>query len=369
LINLKKKHKMKASKMIFSSIVAILFSAILGAVVGSIFGFDPTISAIVGICLSLVPKGLPRGVFGEAGLEVEIWEKWIVEPLFPANPWMEKCRNADEYVQQGKYVIIPQAGSASAIVKNRESLPAPIKKKTDTHIFYGLDEFTSDPVLIEDIETIQLSYNKMETHMGIDRQALNTAMAESLLYRWAAGIDSSRVVETSGANTTSHLSGTSGTTRKSFILDDLANLKDILTADNVSPDGWMLFIDSSMYKQLVSALKISDYRDFSSAFDKATGKIVGKLFNFEIVERSRLLRRNGTTVADPYDFTAAEADNAIGIAIHPQWVERALGEVKVFENKQSPEYYGDIYSMLGRIGGRRVSKDDVGVTIISQKAS
>jgi hypothetical protein len=351
------------------NITAIVFALVLGAIVGSVAGFNPGISAIVSVVLFSIPKGLPvGGYFGVGGLEVEVWKNWIVEPLLPQNPWLDKCRNADEFVQQGKYVIIPQAGAASAIAKNRDSLPATIKKKQDTHIFYGLDEFTSDPVLIEDIETVQLSYNKMQTHMGIDRQAIVGSMAENILYKWAAGINSSNVIPTTGANTASHLSGTTGTQRKAFGLDDLANLKDLFSHQDVTPDGWMLFCDSQMYKQLVSSLKVSDYRDFSSAFDKATGKIVGKLFNFEIIERSRLLRRNTTIVADPYSLVAAADDNAIAVAVHPMWVERALGDVKVFEDYGKPEYYGDVFSMLGRSGGRRISKDDIGVGIVSQAA-
>lgn len=350
------------------NITAILFFGLLALLIGTAAGFNPIASTLVGFGIALIPKGLPINAFGVAGLEVEIWKDWIVEPLVPQNPWLDKCRNADEFVQEGKYVIIPQAGAASRIEKNRESLPATIKKKQDTHIFYGLDEFTSDPVLISEIEKVQLSYNKMETHMGIDRRAMNTNMAENILYKWAADIASGNVVPTSGAAVSSHLSGTTGTQRKKFTLDDLSNMGDLFISQDLDPEGWMMALDATMYKQLIAELKASDYRDFSTSFDKSTGKIIGKLFNFEIVQRSRLLRINGTTILDPYSFAAAADDNAIGVAWHPQWVERAFGEVKVFEEQGKVDYYGDAYSMLARCGGRRISKDDIGVGLISQAA-
>ncbi len=42
-------------------------------------------------------------------IQKEIWEKSIVEGLFAPNSFLSKAFNADEYVEAGKIVHIPQA--------------------------------------------------------------------------------------------------------------------------------------------------------------------------------------------------------------------------------------------------------------------
>lgn len=54
-------------------------------------------------------------------IQKEIWEKSIVEGLFAPNSFLSKAFNADEYVEAGKIVHIPQAGAASKVEKNRTS--------------------------------------------------------------------------------------------------------------------------------------------------------------------------------------------------------------------------------------------------------
>ena len=41
-------------------------------------------------------------------IQKEIWEKSIVEGLFAPNSFLSKAFNADEYVEAGKIVHIPQ---------------------------------------------------------------------------------------------------------------------------------------------------------------------------------------------------------------------------------------------------------------------
>ena len=57
-------------------------------------------------------------------IQKEIWQQSIVEGLFASNSFLSKAFNADEYVNAGKVVHIPQAGAPSAVVKDRSSFPA-----------------------------------------------------------------------------------------------------------------------------------------------------------------------------------------------------------------------------------------------------
>ena len=50
-------------------------------------------------------------------------------------------------------------------------------------------------------------------------------------------------------------------------------------------------------------------------------------------------------------------------------MSRALGETKMFENTGDPTYYGDIYSFLNRMGGRKSRGDAKGVLGLIQEYS
>ena len=93
-------------------------------------------------------------------LEKEIWIDHIVGNLFKANPFMDKCVNADQFVYQGKVVHIPNAGVKVGTARNRSIIPASVTHRTDSDITFALDEFTSDPIKISNAEKYELSYDK-----------------------------------------------------------------------------------------------------------------------------------------------------------------------------------------------------------------
>ena len=59
-------------------------------------------------------------------------------------------------------------------------------------------------------------------------------------------------------------------------------------------------------------------------------------------------------------------DCAAVLCWHKNSVENALGQVKFFEDEGNPQYYGDIYSALVRMGGRIRREDQKGVVAIVQ---
>lgn len=116
-------------------------------------------------------------------IQKEIWMAAIVEGLFASNSFLSKAFNADQYVNQGKIVHIPQAGAPSGVKKNREALPASIKVRTDSDITFPLEEFTTDPVRIEHADTVELSYDKRESILRLDKLQLADEVARDFIYR------------------------------------------------------------------------------------------------------------------------------------------------------------------------------------------
>lgn len=330
------------------------------------------VSSVTGLAAPLVGGGLyaasmfpkPKNVSFMA-LDVEIWKPWIVDTLFKDNQFLNFARNADEHVLAGSVVHIPQSGAASSIEKNRSSLPATVAQRTDTDITYNLDEYTSDPRLITDAETI-LSYNKMDSAMGQDMKAISQLVAEWMLYAWAP-TTAARYVRTTGATSPAYTTDGTGV-RKLLTLVDVKNAFKMLNKDNVPMDGRYMIMDADMYNQLLTLLDATTYTDFSKYFDAATG-VVGKLYSFNIIVRSTALVYTSASPAVKKAPGAAGAatDHGAALFFHRDWVERAIGDTKIFEKVKDPTYYGDIYSLLIRAGGRSVETNSIGVGALIQE--
>ena len=112
-------------------------------------------------------------------IQKEIWTNHIQENLFKDNEFLNYAFNADQYVLMGKVVHIPNSGATATIVKNRTSLPATVIQRTDIDITYSIDEFTTDPILIPNADTVELSYDKLSNVLSEYESALRQLVARS----------------------------------------------------------------------------------------------------------------------------------------------------------------------------------------------
>lgn len=349
-------------RLIVSILISLLFSVLAGAGIEAATALPLEGVAPALFAASFIPK--PTGIMSMA-LDVEIWKPWIVEQLFKNNQFLNYCRNADEYVLQGKVVHIPQAGAASSVERNRSSLPASISKRTDTDITYALDEFTSNPRLIEDAANI-LSYNKMDSAMGQDMRAIKELVAEWMMYHWRMANNDDFIVRTSGSSVATHLTGATGN-RKAMQIKALREAGARMDDNDIPGEGRYAMFSSRMLDQLKDDLTVSQYRDFSQAYNPETG-VIGQLEGFQILKRSSVMRatNDATPAAKAPGAATAGDDNDVVLTWQMDQVERALGETKLFESQNDPQYYGDIYSLLIRAGGRKLREDNKGVVGIIQ---
>lgn len=295
-------------------------------------------------------------------IQKEIWESSIVEHLFADDSFMSKAYNANEYVNQGKIVHIPQAGAPSSVSKNRSELPAAVKKRTDSDLTYTLAEFTTDPVLIPHAETIELSYDKRESVLRQDKMALFDKVAHDFIFNWSPA--KSHTISTSGAETDGAPHSTATGKRLALTRKDVLDLMYRFNRDNVPQEGRYLLLDAAMYSQLLNDLTSADAQAFHALANPAKG-ILGQFCSFNIMMRAEAALYTSSGPKS-WDTAAAAGDLGAALAWHEQSVVRALGEVKAFEQEGDPTYYGDIYSFLVRAGGRIRRSDNKGVWAIVQ---
>lgn len=295
-------------------------------------------------------------------IQKEIWTAAIVENLFASNSFLSKAFNADEYVNQGKTVHIPQAGAPSGVKKNRTELPATVAKRTDTDVTFVLDEYTTNPICIPHADTVELSYDKRESVLRNDKLKLADEVALSFIDAWSPA--ATRCIETTGAEVDAYTPKATGK-RKGLCKADVLALMTKFNAEDIPQEGRYLLLDAYMYSQLLADLTQSENMAFLACADAANG-IVGKLFGFNVMTRSTVALYDATKTKKAWSAKGAATDLAAALAWHEQSVCRALGEVKAFENEGDPTFYGDIYSFLVRAGGRILRSDNKGVAAIVQ---
>ena len=302
-------------------------------------------------------------------IQREIWQDHIEGNLFKNNEFLLASTDASQFVLQGKVVHIPQAGALPNVAVNRTSVPATVVQRGDTDITYSLDEYSTDPILIPNIENFELSYSKRESVLGEHEASLRQAIADTLLVKWAPTGDSGLVLRTAGASTATHLDGTTGN-RKKFTIQDLKNAQNRMNKQNVPMESRYALMSSDMLQQLTDDMSATQYRDFSAAFDAKDG-VLGKLFGFNIMMRSAVLSYDNalSPAVKAAGIAAAATDNDGVLCWQTGFVERAIGQINFFEKIGDPTYYGDVYSVSVRMGGRIRRADAKGVIAIVQAAA
>jgi hypothetical protein len=356
------KLKMKL-KTIYVLLSALLFNVVaVGALsVASGFPFLPLFA--VGTVASLVVN--QTGVAGMA-IQREIWMSAIVEGLFADNSFLSKALNADEFVNMGRMVHIPNAGNPGNVVKNRASLPADVTVRTDLDLTFNLDEYTTDPIRIPHADTVELSYNKRESVLRTERANLQDRVAGSVLFNWAPS-GAGNLITASGASVPAYTPDATGN-RTSLTKNDMLAAMTLFNEQDVPQEGRYSLLDARMYSQLLASLTANEAQAFYAAADVKTG-VVGRLFGFNIMLRSKSLLYTGANAPKEWTADGAAADNAGALLWHENSVCRALGEVAAFENEKDPTWYGDIYSFLVRAGGRPMRNDVKGLAAIVQASA
>lgn len=333
------------------------------------YGVPPAATALVCLAVMLVvaftskKSKLPGVVMN--GVEVEMWSDFIASNLFKTWDFILRSFDSSKYVLAGKVVHIPQAGAKATVVKNRSSLPATAVKRTDTDVTYSLDEYSTDPVIIEDAATVQLSYDKMDDVLGDHIGGLNEAMCDNLLIAWAPSVAGS-ILRSTGTAVASYMPVSTGN-RKAYQPSDLKAAMILMNKAKIPKKGRVAVMSEDAWSQIETALSISTNRDFSAYLDAKEGAI-GRLYSFDIytTPSTVVYDNTATPVIKAYGAAGAITDNDAILCWHERFVERSVGEIKFFGQEQAPTFYGDVYSGLIRAGGRKRYNGEAGVVAIIQ---
>jgi hypothetical protein len=302
-------------------------------------------------------------------LQQEIWIKDIQENLYANNTFLGSVGLDHSGFVNFKTVHVPQAGSRPAVVAGRSSFPATIAGRTDAEVTYSLTEYTTDPLLLPNIDTLQLSYDKRTSLLSNSISTLSDTIANKTLYAWAPLLANS--VRTSGTAVATALAPSATGTRNGFALADLRSAIRILDKSNFNPnEERFLIVPADMYWQLMADSGISQYLQFG-AETQISGKLP-MLLGCKIVVRSSVVVYDTSGVIKAtgdsgVPSSPAATDNYGALLISKSAASRALGDIKVFSQEDRPDYYGSIFSALVMHGASKLRTSGEGIVGIIQQ--
>jgi len=304
------------------------------------------------------------------GLQTQVWARDIAEKLWPSNAFAMKAISDDAWVSN-KTVNLPQAGAAPVVERNRSTLPATAVKRTDTNLTYDIDEFTSTPSHIQDIEEIETSYAKRQSVLMNHIEEINLASYQWLAHHWAPSA-AAAIIRTTGGDRVANTAGATGN-RKKLTIEDLIQAKAKMDDMEVPTTGRHILLPAHMYNDLVE----DNWKDLLGLELSGKARIQNdqdliSILGFNIYMRGKDNLQRYTNAATPVkktpDASSGTTDNAAAILWQERFVRRAKGAVKVYNDIDNPLYYGSVFSAMARLGGAKRYTDGRGVIAIVEAA-
>lgn len=374
-----KNLKFKPLNFVFLALAYFVLASIIFTPSVALLGYSALAATVTGTLVFLAPN--LENTLG--AIQVEIWQNHIEEELFKNNEFLRLSHSADDNVINSKVVHIPQSGGSGNVVKNRITLPATVRKRTDTDVVYVLNEFTTDPVLIPNADTHELSYDKRQSVLGEDMDKIIEVVAEETLYDWLNGgaygayvadaLPVAKHLKSTGAVVDATEVGAAGATgnRLAAKRGDLQRMRNMFQKESKWIEGKMYgLLDPDMETQLFPADDIitATYMAQVTEQERREG-VMYKAHGWKLYTRSSVLAVTAANdIVAPGEAGAATNDSA-SLFWYQESVEFALGGIEAFEQLGAPQFYGDVYSFLVRTGGRTRRADYKGVGILKQAKS
>ena len=289
--------------------------------------------------------------------------------------------------------MLPQGwNSPSTIRKNRSlgSLPFAPTNRVDTISQYPLNIFSSDVKFVSELETSNLSYDKISSLVAQDNINLVNAFYDDIVYSIASNIPTSRTILTTGSGTTSLNGGATGN-RKQLLLKDIARAAALMDYDRIptGPANRKLLVSPNLAYDLRTSGLLT--LNASTMYDggKFGGQVndsgsLGNILGFEILERSTTVLAQvftGSTFVQSYEWNSEFSGTTLSgvstptvaaanvcecaVAFSPSYCRFATGEYNIF-TLIDPEVYGTKVSMTIKGGATTSYSNGLGLVLIAQ---
>lgn len=268
------------------------------------------------------------------GLNKQIWINQIMENFYEGGGHLLRSKDMTEFVEFNT-INLAAAGVSPEVLINNTTYPIAVEEREDTPLAIPLASFDTVNTVVRDAESVELSYNKMESVISGHRNALQEKTAEYGTHGWAPQTDDSftPVFGTTGAESAYEAS------RKAITLKDIAKAQLKLDLLKVPKKGRVLVLNPVHQADLM----LADTALFKAFTNLKAGEVL-PLFGFDIYVSNMTAKYNKNTGAK-VAFGAAAAsstDSASSLFYYEQEVMKADGEIGMFDRLRDPEVRGDI---------------------------
>lgn len=151
-------------------------------------------------------------------LNKEVWENQIRENFYPERSFLRKVVDLTAHVNADK-LHIPSAGIDPKVLINNTTYPITIVEREDEDCVITLDLFETENTLVRRPETLEYSYDKLESVIGQHRSTLQASTARKAVHAFAPSEDGkyTPVISTTGESYNG---------RKRLCANDILTLKE-----------------------------------------------------------------------------------------------------------------------------------------------
>ena len=281
---------------------------------------------------------------------------------------MTRARRDDDKVNNST-VELHNAGSIPNVEVNRTVLPAPISQRTDTPHQYEMEELTSDPTLLRNLETL-LEMGGMNKRADILKDhilAIREKMAKRALVKWGTGVTS--LVPTTGSSRAAESkNGVQTGNRKAVTIADIAAVqqyfhKTDVVSENEDVQG-VAVIPYSMKTDLVQIAQFTDADKAGMGRSSLPSGVLARAFGFDWYLRSEALLLNSSNVLKAEGAAEAVDDQNTAIFYSPMMVRLAMGATRADVSEYDPTLYGHKMSALAMFGASPARNDKKGIVLL-----
>ncbi|HMG89266.1 MAG TPA: hypothetical protein VK589_04380 [Chryseolinea sp.] len=303
-----------------------------------------------------------------AELLTRLFTNEIVPNLFPSTGFMTRAKRDDDKVNNNS-VELQNAGAVPTVEVNRNVLPAPINQRTDVPHNYEMEELTSDPTLLRNLETLieMGGMNKRADILKDHILAIREKMAKRALVKWATGV-TVKIPTTGATRAVESKNGVQTGNRASVAIADLVSVQQIFHKTDVLPENEDLMgVAVIPYSMKSDLLKIAQFTDSEKAGPGRNGLpsgVLARAMGFDWYVRSEAITLNTSDVLVAEGAAEAASDQNAAVFYSPNYVRLAQGATRVDVSEYRPELYGHIMSGLAMFGAVAARNDKKGIAIL-----
>lgn len=292
---------------------------------------------------------------GTPTLSKEVWVNQLTQNFYPDSSFLNYVKDFSELVDNNA-INMADVGVDPDVLVNNTTYPIRVVQRVDKPIRIELDLFETENTLVRQPETIEYSYNQLESVLMGHRNKLRARTAEKAAHAFAPQKDTqfTPVITTTG----DIIRG-----RRRLSIEDILALKECFDNANIPFEDRFLILNPSHLSDLI----LFDVKAFKDLTDIVEG-IPKRFAGFSILQTSATPRYNAISL-EKVAFTdeAAETDTFCSFAFQKEEVMKADGDVFMYANENDPKERGTIVGFDKRFIALPIRNKALGA-IISTKA-